>query len=80
MAHGFARVAAAAGERAVSVWSPLAEGLTLRGAGGTPAAAGEATAGESGAADAGAEDEVAAEEARRAAAGGAAAGAGEESE
>ena len=37
MAHGFARVAAAAGERAVVIWSPLAEGLTLRGMGAGPA-------------------------------------------
>ena len=37
MAHGFARVAAAAGERAVTIWSPLAEGLTLRGMGAGPA-------------------------------------------
>ena len=37
MAQGFARVAAAAGERAVVIWSPLAEGLTLRGMGAGPA-------------------------------------------
>ena len=38
MAQGFARVAAAAGERAVVIWSPLAEGLTVRGMGAGPAA------------------------------------------
>jgi hypothetical protein len=38
MAVGFARVQAAAGERAVTIWAPLAEGLTLRGAGATPSA------------------------------------------
>ena len=37
MAHGFARVAAAAGERAVTIWAPLAEGLTIRGMGAGPA-------------------------------------------
>ena len=37
MAQGFARVAAAAGERAVVIWSPLAEGLSLRGMGAGPA-------------------------------------------
>ena len=37
MAQGFARVAAAAGERAVTIWAPLAEGLTLRGVGAGPA-------------------------------------------
>ena len=37
MAQGFARVAAAAGERAVVIWSPLAEGLTMRGMGAGPA-------------------------------------------
>jgi len=37
MAQGFARVATAAGERAVTIWAPLAEGLTLRGVGAGPA-------------------------------------------
>ena len=30
-------MAAAAGERAVTIWAPLAEGLTLRGVGAGPA-------------------------------------------